>query len=96
MLAITIDRANSMDDKLCGQLKARCNSRLACRTTNTRTNLGHFKTRFVKFVASRAMDCTVNTTTAEHYLIRRVDDSINRKSSYIAFDNLDSHAHILP
>jgi hypothetical protein len=42
------------------------------------------------------MDCTVNTTTAEHYLIRRVDNGINRERRDIAFDNLDSHAYILP
>ena len=39
---------------------------------------------------------TVNTTTAEHYLICRVDNGINRERRDIAFDNLDSHAYILP
>jgi hypothetical protein len=94
--AVTIDRADGVDHELCRQLKAWCNSRLTSRAANAWSNLGHFKTRFVKFVASRAMDCTVNTTTAEHYLIRRVDNGINRERRDIAFDNLDSHAYILP
>jgi hypothetical protein len=42
------------------------------------------------------MDRAVNSAAAKHHLIRRVDDSINRERRDIAFDNLDSHAYILP
>ena len=85
-----------MDDELRRQLKAWCNSRLTSRTANARPNLGHFKTRFIKFVASRAVDRTVYSAAAKHHLIRRVDNDINRERRDIAFDNLDSHAYILP
>ena len=96
MLAITIDRADSVDDELRRQLEARRDTRLARRTANARTHLGHFKTRFVKLVASRAVDRTVYSAAAKHHLIRRVDNDINRERRDIAFDNLDSHAYILP
>ena len=37
-----------------------------------------------------------SASSAQHHLVRRVDDGIHRKCGYIPFDNLDFHAYILP
>ena len=38
----------------------------------------------------------VHSAAAQHHLVRRVDDGVNRECRYVALYHFDFHANILP
>ena len=51
-----------------------------------------FTSRSEKLFARRAVYRAVNPSPAQHYLVRRVDDGINRQRRDVALDDFDFHA----
>ena len=85
VLTVAINRPHGVDHELRGQLESRRDPRFARRTPHARTHLRYLETRLKEFFARRVMDCTIHATTAQHHLVRRVDNGVHRQRRYIAF-----------
>ena len=89
MRATVPDWADGMNHVPCAQVESRRDAALAGRASHAGPHFRDRDTRVIQLASRGPMNSAIHASTAEHLLIRRVDDGVNIKLGDVAPNDVD-------